>query len=184
MPRFLSCFGDPSDERKAEPLLSTSASASASISTSTKKGCIFCNVSVEKGFNIAYEDDQLIAFHDRTPRAKTHLLVIPRYHAVDSVRGLTSDHLPLLRAMILLAHRLVPPDPPPKMGFHIPPFSSVPHLHLHVFSGPHTFVGGLKYPISSHGKGKDKKKGLGWFVTAEQVEETLGRGGRVRLGRS
>lgn len=36
-----------------------------------------------------------------------------------------------------------------KTGFHIPPFSSVPHLHLHVLVPPYTFLGRFKYPIAS-----------------------------------
>jgi hypothetical protein len=30
-----------------------------------KPGCIFCDVSKEKGFGVVYEDAELIAFHDR-----------------------------------------------------------------------------------------------------------------------
>ena len=41
------------------------------------------------------------------------------------------------------------PTPSLKAGVHIPPFSSVPHLHLHVFVLPHTTIGRFKYPISS-----------------------------------
>ncbi|KAK8865655.1 hypothetical protein IAR55_000800 [Kwoniella newhampshirensis] len=183
MPRFLSCFESPPSSPSTSTSTSNQDPSPILISPKTPpeqiQGCTFCDVSVQKGFKVTYEDDQLIAFHDRTPRAKVHLLVIPRKHVVDSVKDLTSDHLPLLRSMTSLAERLVPPDPPPKMGFHIPPFSSVPHLHLHVFSGSHTFIGRFKYPISTHGD----EKGLGWFVTANQVERTLAAGARVGLGR-
>lgn len=66
-----------------------------------------------------------------------------------------------------------------KAGYHIPPFSSVAHLHLHVFVPPFTKLGRVKYPVS----GTEQKKGLGWFVTGQQVEGALKRGERVTLGR-
>ncbi|WVQ97204.1 hypothetical protein IAU59_004314 [Kwoniella sp. CBS 9459] len=258
MPRFLTCFpsrastalatdqggeGLVQQEQEREPFNGSTSSSKINV---RGRGCVFCDVSTERGFNVCYEDDKLIAFHDRTPRAKVHLLIIPREHIVSSVRDLTRDHIPLLRSMTALATTLVPPTSslsnspststtissapagaaaaasttmttttpvkPPKMGFHIPPFSSVPHLHLHVFSGKHTFIGKFKYPISttssspsshshSHGhRAKDRneytsgvrdkvgggtatKKGLGWFVTPDQVEQILLDGGRVGLGR-
>ncbi|WWD05465.1 hypothetical protein V865_003542 [Kwoniella europaea PYCC6329] len=178
MPSFSSCF--PSSSSKTnnpiqDPLISSTTGGSKVV-----KGCIFCNSSKENGFNIVYEDNQLIAFHDRKPRAKIHLLIIPREHVVSSVKQLTKEHLPLLDSMRSLATSLVPDRPPPKMGFHIPPFSSVPHLHLHVFSGPHTLIGRLKYPIAR--RGRDIGKGWSWFVTIDQVEKILQDGGKVGLG--
>ena len=79
--------------------------------------------------------------------------------------------------MIRLAFMLVPSDP--KLGFHIPPFSSVPHLHLHVLAGKRTFLGRIKYPIARHEGGK----GWSWFVSAEQTIEILQREGSVGVGR-
>nr|ODO02614.1 hypothetical protein L204_01352 [Cryptococcus depauperatus CBS 7855] len=118
-------------------------------------------------------DSVFVAFYDRAPQAKSHILLIPQNHIVSSVRDLTPQHLPL-------TYTLVPSDPPPKLGFHIPPFYSVPHLHLHVFSGPHTFLGRFKYPTSSRKGGK----GYGWFVTAKQVQQILEKGSAIGLGPS
>lgn len=42
--------------------------------------CVFCAVSQEKGFNVVLEDAQFVAFHDRSPAARVHLLVVPRKH--------------------------------------------------------------------------------------------------------
>jgi hypothetical protein len=52
-------------------------------------------------------------------------------------------------------------------------------LHLHVFVPPFTKLGQVKYPVS----GTEQKKGLGWFVTGQQVEGALKRGEQVTLGR-
>ncbi|WWC68395.1 uncharacterized protein I206_102321 [Kwoniella pini CBS 10737] len=171
MPTFLSCFPSKQSQITEEDAL---------IRSSTKSDeCIFCNVSKGVGFNVIYEDEELIAFHDRTPRAKIHLLIIPRHHIASSVRELRKQHIPLLNSMINLAITLIPNSSIPKMGFHIPPFSSVPHLHLHVFSGKHTFIGKFKYPIS----GSNDHKGYGWFVTPNQVLNTLHQGKTVGTGR-
>lgn len=80
---------------------------------------------------------------------------------------------------------------PSRQGFHITPFSSVGHLHMHVLIYPLKGLGRVKYPISSgmlggaKGKGgHGGRKGWGWFAEVGQVREILDRGGRVGLGRS
>ncbi|ALO60439.1 hypothetical protein CNC00705 [Cryptococcus deneoformans JEC21] len=112
MPKFLSCF--PSQRSAAaqyDPLLPTSNDITndADNHKKTIASCIFCDVSRDKDFNIVYEDQELIAFHDRTPRAVTHLLIIPRSHVASSVRQLTHEHLPLIQWPLYLAH-LCPPN--------------------------------------------------------------------------
>ena len=43
--------------------------------------CIFCKiVDGEIPSNLVYENDDVIAFHDLSPQAPTHILVIPRKH--------------------------------------------------------------------------------------------------------
>ncbi|ORY28589.1 hypothetical protein BCR39DRAFT_198118 [Naematelia encephala] len=76
--KFLSCLSSPNPipiqtHTQSSPLL-------ADVGKPVKPGCIFCSVSSQNGFNIVYEDQELIAFHDRSPQAEQHLLIIPRYH--------------------------------------------------------------------------------------------------------
>ena len=67
------------------------------------------------------------------------------------------------------------------MGFHIPPFSSVHHLHLHVLVPPYNIRGRFKYPARSS---KDGEKKWSWFVTVDQVVRILERGQTIGLGSS
>ena len=60
--KFLQCLGDPAascDSKSREldvPLLDANGK---------KRGCVFCDVTVDKGFNVVWEDEELIAFRDR-----------------------------------------------------------------------------------------------------------------------
>ncbi|CAB1319068.1 unnamed protein product [Coregonus sp. 'balchen'] len=73
---------------------------------------------------IFFEDDQCIAFHDVTPQAPTHFLVVPRKPIVQLSKAEDSD------AAIGLAkgYRLVVNDGPDGG-------QSVYHIHIHVMGG-------------------------------------------------
>lgn len=66
-----------------------------------------------------------------------HLLVIPNEH-LGSVKTLNRSSLPLIQEMLRIGQKLHAdrhPSSDPVMGFHMPPFTSVEHLHLHVLGG-------------------------------------------------
>ena len=45
--------------------------------------CIFCKIiNKEIGTEFVYEDEDFVVFSDINPKAKTHLLVVPRKHII------------------------------------------------------------------------------------------------------
>lgn len=73
---------------------------------------------------------------------------------------------------------------PRRFGFHIPPFNSVDHLHLHCLQSPLSFKGKFKYHVFA-GSERERPptiKGWGWFVTADQASQILRAKRRVRVG--
>ncbi|KAG0213046.1 hypothetical protein BGX33_003178 [Mortierella sp. NVP41] len=72
------------------------------------------------------------------PAAETHILIIPAVH-IDSVKTVqVTDYQLLLKikakALDLLKQHGHEPENC-RLGFHIPPFNTVDHLHLHVLGG-------------------------------------------------
>lgn len=88
---------------------------------------------------LVYQDNFVVVFRDRKPRASSHLLVVPRYDAVIGVEGLNVAHLPLLAHMEAVAQQVAPDGPEPLvLGFHRKPLRTVPYLHLHCIRPPFT----------------------------------------------
>jgi hypothetical protein len=83
-----------------------------------------------------------------------------------------------MSALGLSLTRSMPGSENVKMGYHIPPFSSVHHLHLHVLLPPYNSRGKLKYPARYK---EDGGKKWGWFVTPDQVERILQNGETISI---
>lgn len=91
------------------------------------------------------ESTDFLAFQDIRPRAALHGLVIPKRYipSILDVNDNNSHSLQLTRQMEEMAHGLLKQQLTPKqyqeerdyiLCFHIPPFNSVDHLHLHVLA--------------------------------------------------
>jgi len=129
------------------------------------------------------QDVDFVAFRDYNPSALHHYLVIPKRH-IDSVKSLSYEDVALVERMMEIGHHILNnldvPDNSRRMGFHIPPFNSVDHLHLHVQGLPYKSIfRHAKYPVV-HGYGR-LAKGFSWFSEVTQTIAILQTHGRVKV---
>ena len=103
--------------------------------------CLFCRIARgEIPSKKAYEDDDLLVFHDINPAAPVHLLMIPKEHT-DNLTTIEPRHHALLGKMLALAPRLAR-EQGATDGFRIvinngpDGGQEVYHLHVHVLGGP------------------------------------------------
>jgi histidine triad (HIT) family protein len=103
--------------------------------------CIFCKIaSGEIPSRKAYEDEDLLAFHDIQPVAPVHLLLIPKAH-VATLYDVTDAHAPVLGRIMVLAGRLAR-EQGAADGFRTIVNTGrvgrqeVKHVHVHVIGGP------------------------------------------------
>jgi len=68
--------------------------------------CLFCRiVSGEIPAKKLFEDDTVVAFHDITPQAPTHVLVIPRTH-IASLDDMTAEDTTVIGETVLRATKI------------------------------------------------------------------------------
>jgi len=109
--------------------------------------CIFCKiVAGQIPSRKAYEDDELLVFHDIAPWAPVHLLLIPKEH-VATMYELEDGHAPLLGRMLSMAPKLMR-EHGVTNGFRTlintgpDGRQEVPHFHMHVMGGPRPWAKG------------------------------------------
>ncbi|XP_035474093.1 adenosine 5'-monophosphoramidase HINT3 [Scophthalmus maximus] len=145
-------------------------------SSSRSEDCPFCQIATsETDTEILLSDDQLVCFRDSKPGATHHYLVVPRRH-IDNCKALQGDDVSLVEQMekmgrSILEEKKVCDLNDVRMGFHVPPFSSVPHLHLHTLApaSKMNFRSQLHYGPQSH-----------WFITVDKVLSQLKTRGTVK----
>lgn len=70
--------------------------------------CLFCQIiNKEIPSEIIYEDDEIIAFNDINPKAKTHVLIVPKKH-INTIKDLKEDEEDeiLVGKMVLVARNI------------------------------------------------------------------------------
>jgi histidine triad (HIT) family protein len=114
---------------------------------SADPNCIFCKiVAGQIPSRKAYEDDELLAFHDINPWAPVHVLVIPKQH-IATLADVGTEHEALLGRMLGLAPRLMR-ELGVTNGFRTVVNTGrdggqeVFHLHMHVMGGPRPWAKG------------------------------------------
>ena len=114
---------------------------------SNDPNCIFCKLAAGQiPSRKAYEDDEILVFHDIAPWAPVHLLLIPKRH-VASMADVTAADAPLLGRMMAMIPQLMLANGVTN-GFRIivnsgkDGMQEVPHLHLHAIGGPRPWAKG------------------------------------------
>ena len=109
--------------------------------TLAESACLFCRIIAgEVPTDFLHEDDLVVAFPDISPRAPTHILLIPRRHLV-SAAELTESHAPMLGRLFATAGRLAQERGLVQSGFRLVTNAgadagqSVDHLHVHLLGG-------------------------------------------------
>ena len=120
-----------------------------SSATGEVESCVFCNIvrgDDPQSTQLIGETQSVAAFLPRRQDgARDHILVVPKHHVknLSSLRVGDPAHLRMLQDMkrhgLALArarHPDVAGDDAYRLVFHVPPFNSVDHLHLHIFLPP------------------------------------------------
>ncbi len=64
--------------------------------------CIFCKIIAKQmPSDLIHEDDKIVVFKDIHPKAKVHLLVVPKEH-IKSLSEVTEQHAALMAHMLLI----------------------------------------------------------------------------------
>ena len=102
--------------------------------------CLFCKIIVgDIPSNKIYEDEMCLAFHDISPQAPVHVLVVPKIHigSADEVNATNSDYV----SAIFEAIPTIARECGLENGYRVitnigeDGAQSVKHLHFHVLGG-------------------------------------------------
>jgi histidine triad (HIT) family protein len=103
--------------------------------------CLFCKIAAgDIPADIIYESDTAIAFRDISPKAPTHVLIIPREH-IRTVNDLEPSHEGIVGSLFTAARQVADDEGLAAAGYRLVmncnegAGQSVFHLHLHVLGG-------------------------------------------------
>ena len=103
--------------------------------------CLFCKiVAGQIPATIVFQDDHVVAFKDITPRAPTHVLIVPRRH-VASLNDLVADDDALVGEMVRAAAAIAREQGLAERGYrtvfncNADAGQTVFHIHLHLLGG-------------------------------------------------
>lgn len=103
--------------------------------------CIFCRIiKKELPAEITYQDENIIAFNDRHPRAPVHQLIVPKKH-IATLNDLTENDTLLAGNILQIARHLAKKENIAQSGYRTvfncnkDGGQEVFHLHLHLLGG-------------------------------------------------
>lgn len=104
--------------------------------------CIFCKiVNRELSSKIVYEDETIFAFHDISPEAPVHILVVPKKHIANLLETAPEDAKILTDILTTSIPRIVKEQGLEEKGFRLVVNTkedggqTVGHLHFHILGG-------------------------------------------------
>ncbi len=103
--------------------------------------CLFCQIASHNiNANVIYEDDEIIAFHDISPQAPIHVLVIPKAH-IESINHIEPQHQQMIGKMVTTAARIASELGIDESGYRLvmncnrDGGQTVFHIHIHLIGG-------------------------------------------------
>lgn len=104
--------------------------------------CIFCKIAAKEipAAKIRYEDTEIIAFDDINPKAKVHILFVPKKH-IENLNEAKEEDTMLLGKLIKTARDLAQKLAIDESGYRLiintkeHAGAAVDHLHLHLLGG-------------------------------------------------
>ncbi|MFH1894339.1 MAG: histidine triad nucleotide-binding protein [Patescibacteria group bacterium] len=104
-------------------------------------GCIFCKIAKKEiPAKIVYEDNDVLAFDDIKPKAKVHVIIIPKKH-ISSVVDLKPKDNELVGEIFLVAQKIAEEKVIIDSGFRVlvnygkDAGQTIDHLHFHLLGG-------------------------------------------------
>lgn len=101
--------------------------------------CVFCEIVAGRiPSDKVYEDEQCVVFHDISPAAPVHLLVVPKKH-IESL--MQAEDAACLGHLLIVARQQAVAKGISETGFRVVVNTgeqggqTVPHLHVHVLGG-------------------------------------------------
>lgn len=102
--------------------------------------CLFCKIArKEMSTEFVFENEEFVAFNDINPRAKHHILIIPKKHipTMNDLNEMEGDDA-LVGRMMLVARDLAKEKEfnGHQLQFHVGEGGGqiIPHIHLHLMS--------------------------------------------------
>jgi histidine triad (HIT) family protein len=102
--------------------------------------CVFCDLLAQGKLDLQYEDEQVVAFNDRDPKAPQHLLIIPRKH-ISSLNEIAASDEPVLGHLFSVAQQLAKKTGVDQSGYRTlvntgdHAGQTVHHIHMHLLGG-------------------------------------------------
>jgi histidine triad (HIT) family protein len=103
--------------------------------------CVFCDIVAKRRASmLAYEDEQIYAFHDIHPQAPTHILLVPKKH-IATLNDLTDEDALVLGRITLVSRDIARDRGIADQGFRLVvncnPWAgqTIYHVHFHLLGG-------------------------------------------------